>query len=469
MEIPAFANKVHHLLFIYDFASVGCTEKILNQNAILILNNDPLREQLHPAKKGIDTFEEFCNQSSVQELILNLRGSKHHHTKPKSRIDIHSTQLVYANRLFHLHKWLDGRDFEFNNFVQTAQDTFQNRRESVTLHGLEHLLELYQNSFNSRRDFILLLKRYLNDQSHKGKRASSMVVEKSAILAYFRCNESEINITFDPKKRYKVREAEDPEPEMTLEDLLKLLTTGRPTLIQKAVILSKFHRGLDTTTLVDRFNFQAWGQLVSYFGTANYMKWDPDMCPVPIRLTRMKTDYSHVGFLDRDAVVAIQDYLYDEQKKKGRIPEAGKPLFVNQKGNAINVHWVSNAFNRMAQKAGIQSRLDGYDRKPIFSKNSHELRDLLESTLLNCGVRADVVEHVTGHKPKDSYEKQAKLFPSAVRAEYMKASNTINIFSNIYHYMKGDEKTILLENQVKVLKEKLEEAKNRERAIQEKG
>ena len=49
----------------------------------------------------------------------------------------------YANRLYHLHKWLSGRNFEFNNFVHTGENSFQNQRENVTLQGLEHLLHLF--------------------------------------------------------------------------------------------------------------------------------------------------------------------------------------------------------------------------------------------------------------------------------------------------------------------------------------
>ncbi len=42
---------------------------------------------------------------------------------------------------------------------------------------------------------------------------------------------------------------------------------------------------------------------------------------------------------------------------------------------------------------------------PKYQKESHELRDLLKSTLIDCGTRIDVADHVIGHKPKDSYEK----------------------------------------------------------------
>jgi len=54
---------------------------------------------------------------------------------------------------------------------------------------------------------------------------------------------------------------------------------------------------------------------------------------------------------------------------------------------------------------GIQHRLKREGIMPKYQKESHELRDLLKSTLIDCGTRIDVADHVIGHKPKDSYEK----------------------------------------------------------------
>jgi len=110
----------------------------------------------------------------------------------------------------------------------------------------------------------------------------------------------------------------------------------------------------------------------------------------------------------------------------------------------------------MAETAGIQTKLEGYKYKAKFSKDSHELRDLLESTLLDCGVRADVVEHVTGHKPKDSYEKQARLYPESLRAEYSKASKKLNIFSNVSHYLQTGDEAERLRKQMREMEERFE-------------
>ena len=40
-------------------------------------------------------------------------------------------------------------------------------------------------------------------------------------------------------------------------------------------------------------------------------------------------------------------------------------------------------------------------------------------------------DHVLGHAPRDSYEKQFTLYPEELRAEYAKASSRINIFSKV--------------------------------------
>jgi len=62
---------------------------------------------------------------------------------------------------------------------------------------------------------------------------------------------------------------------------------------------------------------------------------------------------------------------------------------------------------------------------------------------------------VIGHKPKDSYEKQASLYSENLRLEFSKVSRKINIFSNMSTYMKGDENTQLLHEEIKQLKESL--------------
>ena len=47
-----------------------------------------------------------------------------------------------------------------------------------------------------------------------------------------------------------------------------------------------------------------------------------------------------------------------------------------------------------------------------------------------------VADHVLGHTPNDSYEKQAVLYPEKMRSEYAKASGLLNIFANIEKYLR---------------------------------
>jgi len=112
---------------------------------------------------------------------------------------------------------------------------------------------------------------------------------------------------------------------------------------------------------------------------------------------------------------------------------------------------------KLARRAGILHLIDSDSNK--YNMVSHELRDLLKSTLIDSGTRMDIADHVIGHMAKDSYEKQAILYPESLRSEYMKASKRINLFSNMSHYMKGYENTDALRTQVLKLKqnpEKLE-------------
>lgn len=66
---------------------------------------------------------------------------------------------------------------------------------------------------------------------------------------------------------------------------------------------------------------------------------------------------------------------------------------------------------------------------------SRETRDLLKSTLVVAWCAPYTADHVLGHAPRDSYEKQAVLYPEALRREYAKASGMINILAGIEGYL----------------------------------
>ncbi len=287
-----------------------------------------------------------------------------------------------------------------------------------------------------KKNITRIIKQYLLDDIHTKKKASYIVVIKSAIISYFEKNEQPIQVLFNPKTVYD--NEIDYEQSMSLSEFMEFLTTGKPSITEKTLFLCKFHRGLDVSTLVGRFNYEAWEQVVKWFGSDDHNSWNLEKCPVPISLMRIKTDFKHVGFLDRDAIYELQRYLDYRKTKTKQNMEYGKPLFVNKFGRPITVAWVFESFSRVAKRAGIQKFVKINGRKQ-YKMDSHELRDLLKSTLIDSGCRIDVADHVIGHMPKVSYEKQAKLYPETLRKEYSKASKRLNIFTKFSNIVSGND------------------------------
>ncbi len=203
---------------------------------------------------GVISFQDFCTLESVSFCISQLRGNRRRNIKSKNFV---STQKSYLYGLWNFHYWLVGQKFSYSIWTMIGNSTFQKQSKTVTLGGLEHFFNLYEsNNTKSRRYFTQLIMKYLRDPIHKNKKSQTLRIEYHAIKAYFELNDSPIHLRF----RLGFTEIEHiEEPQLlTLGNLMRLLTVGQPTLLQKAVFLCKFHRGLDTSTFVDRFNFEAW-------------------------------------------------------------------------------------------------------------------------------------------------------------------------------------------------------------------
>ena len=346
------------------------------------------------------------------------------------------TKKSYTYGLHGFHRWICSKKLQYTAMVQTGRCTFNMQKKTVTLKGIDHFLNLYQCNVARKTEFAALIKKYLIDlQSLKG--TSTVDNAMFAIKSFFRENDSEIDFRFNNNKNRN-----DPmiENAMTLNDLKKILSVNGIQPVEKAVFLCKFQRGLDSATFADRFNFDAWPQITSHFGTDNPDLWDISKCPVPIKLVRVKTNYLHTGFLDVDAIVALQEYLkkrIDEktainlnlqgtrERKTGIKNGNTKPLksnnmlFLDTKGNPISINWIGRRFGKLRKRAGLNGKM----------YTSHEMRDLLKSTLIDSNCRPDIADHVIGHAPKDSYEKQALLYPNSLRTEFMKASDRINVLT----------------------------------------
>jgi len=288
----------------------------------------------------------------------------------------------------------------------------------------------------------------------------------SSIKAYFAKNETPISISFNASIDHDdISETLSDTPStLSLQDLMELLTTGKPSIVEKAVVLCKFHSGLDNSTFADRFNFEAFPQLVKWFGTDKHNEWDLEKCPVMINLTRIKVGFPHVSCLDRDAISALQIALsWREKKKKGM--KIGQAIFLNRKLKPITNRWISDLIAKLAERCGIQNSFkikSGHKNE----KTSHELRDLLKSTLISCGASAYASNHLIGHMPRDSYEKEAILYPQKIRTEYMKASSTLNIFTGFSNYISGDTEKDVLQEQIEEMKLQLSASNEKDELIE---
>ena len=247
-------------------------------------------------------------------------------------------------------------------------------------------------------------RQYLTDFATSKHPLSAAMVRCNAVKSYFAVHDVRMGRGVD-RKRHAVHDARDlPEA------------------------------GLHASTFAGRFNFEGYPQVARHFRIEECEAWDLDRCPVPVRLVRAKTGTAYTAFIDRDAVSHLQDCLGWKEFQAGRRHDPAEPMFVTRRGAPVNPDWISHRFSMAALDAGIQRKAS----RRVFKIHSHEVRDLLKSTLLTSGCAQYAADHVLGHAPRDSYEKQAALYPEKLRNEYAKASGHLNIFSGIERHLKGE-------------------------------
>ena len=465
-KIPA---KLDQILQSETVGSRFTISEIIDKYAATIFSNYKTRQVTYNAisnflpiakKAGLiktiqerDMPEWFESLETVKYWQRQLRGSRLKHEKGKS-----STNKQYLYHLWVFNKWLSKNEFQIDTIKQLSNNTFTQKKTSKKFDNVEELLKELEHPLAVQKNVVKIIKYYLLDDIHKNKKASSVKIIRNAIKSYFEKNEQPLNITFNPYTIYS--NTTEYEQSISLSELMSFLTTGKPSVVEKAVFLCKFQRGLDVSTLVDRFNYEAWEQIVKWFGSEKYDSWDLEKCPVPISLIRVKTDFRHVGFIDRDAISEIQKYLDYRKTKTDENMQTGQALFLNKFGRPITNSWLFGSFSRIAKRAGIHKFVEANGRK-YYNMDSHELRDLLKSTLIDSGCKQYVADHVIGHMPKDSYEKQAKLYPETLRKEYAKASKRLNIFTKFTSVVNGTDDADELRISLKDKLDELEKIKQR--------
>ena len=349
---------------------------------------------------GLETVRSWLSQLSQPGArnVTGVRGTRH----------------AYASALATFDKWLRGRRFPVDQAAPGGQP-------SRSFSNVEDLLGFCGGSDRGAAAARLVVRQYVAGLAASGLSPSTVLARCAAIKSYLASNDVHIELRAAGGRRGS-RSYQDG-VRMSLHDVYRLVTIGRVGAMERAVVMVKFQAGLDSSTLADRFNFEGYGQVVRHLGTGDYHAWDLDKCPVPIKLARVKTGVPYTTFLDRDAVSCLRDYLSWREGGGGGPPERDGPLFVTRMGGRITPSWVSKMFSRAAARAGIQERI----QPGLLRVRSHEVRDLLKSTLLVAGCAPYAADHILGHSPRDSYEKQAILYPEAIRREYSKASTLLNV------------------------------------------
>lgn len=387
---------------------------------------------------------------SVEYWQNSLRGNGLKNVK--SRI---STKLLYLYRLEEFNQWLKGKSFGIKVAIIKNNQMIHERAQK-TFDNVEKLLDFGEEENGNNKQVKKIISIYLDDPKHEHLSSSSMDNICSAIKSYFKLHEVEINLKFNGRKREKT-EVED-DPELTRFEFYKMLTYSKIDHLVRAVMLVKFQAGLDSSTLADRFNFHAYPQISKFCGTTNYKEWSLDKCPIPIELIRVKTAVRHITFIDRDALSAIKDYLSWRESSRGEHDIKG-PIFYTSRDEPISTTWIGNTFKKLAEYSQVQKKIAPRKNKIT----SHEVCDLLKTTLIVRGVPESIADIIIGHKPNDTYVKIGKLYPEKLREEYSKASRMLNIFSEVENMIKNPEQYDVRDEQLKAWnneKERLQKENN---------
>lgn len=406
------------------------------------------------------TLPEFVQIPSVAYWLKTLSGTDFQHDLASSSLT--GTRRSYASRLYKFHGWLAGRTVALTRW-RREDGAYRKSEERVVLSGVDDLLDLYLEPESSARDLNRIAREFLSEvRDDRSLSVASVRSAETALKSYFETHEVSYSVKFRMRRARSGRPAaqgggdEWMDDSLTLADLATILTAGRPNLLEKSVFLSMFHRGLDRATIADRFNYTAFDQVSAHMGTDDPRSWSLDRCPVPVVLSRVKTAYRHTGFLERDAVSALREWLYDRERRTCRPLRRGDgcPLYITQHGSPIKDSWVHRSFAKLAVRAGLVRRRPGERESP--SRHSHQLRKLVKSTLIDAGCRIDVADHVIGHVPKDAYEVQATLYPESLRREYAKGAARLNVFTRMTSVIEGRDPSDDLRAQLADMSERID-------------
>ena len=297
--------------------------------------------------KRVSPFEIILHMESVRFWCTQINDSNLKNTVAKT-----DTRRLYLRTLSRLNEWLPGHSFpSYRTVISDGQVVPQPINKSFA--NVEDMMHYCTESDHGTKTAQRVVREYMANAQMAKVSDSTRANARAAIKSYFRAHDIVLDL---PKTKKKQADYAANDEYMTLEDFYKMLQKGNPGITMRTIMMIKLHSGMDSSTFTDRFNYNGYSQIVKYFGTEKHSTWNPDMCPVPITLVRVKTGVRYTAFLERDAITQLQEYLTWKETKYGK-QDISKPLFMTTKNMPMSSTWLSRCFSQAAVRAGIQKKV----------------------------------------------------------------------------------------------------------------
>ena len=163
----------------------------------------------------------------------------------------------------------------------------------------------------------------------------------------------------------------------------------------------------------------------TFEATSGFTRWTALLaCSLEVRSQSSLTGVVVVTFDPLKGDIPVPDVEGDKIRQTG---SHLKPLFMTKQNAPIHSTWLSKSFSEIDIRARIQKKVS----HRIYKIRAHSVRHLLKSTPNTYGCAPYAADRALGHAPRDTYEKQAVLYPEKLREEYAKASPHTDIFSKV--------------------------------------
>ena len=280
--------------------------------------------------RKIMLYERVSSLESVKFWCTQLNKPGHKRISPRN-----STMDVYLSAVAKLNEWLPGRQFPSHKTV-ICDGQIIKQPVTKSFANVEELMHYCTESDHGTKTAHRAIREYLTSAQADKMSDSVHAGARAGIKSYFSINDIVLDL---PKSRKKQADTASDDDSMSLEDFYNILKDGNPGIKMKTIMIIKLHSGMDSSTFADRFNYEGYSQIVKYFRTDDHKSWNLDLCPVPIKLVRVKTNVRYTTFLERDAITQLQRYLTWKNTNYGK-HDPSKPLFVTNRNVPAHSEWI---------------------------------------------------------------------------------------------------------------------------------